>query len=89
MRPKIRCDGYCAKFFGLGEELNRLEVRVALNLVGLRWRSAGGIKDPHQTCSISDIEPEKSWTKIKVLKPKPADPKPVNIHSKPDPLPLL
>lgn len=44
-----------------GSRISGYEVRVAswaisgLNLFGLRRRSVGGIKDPHQTCSISDI----------------------------------
>lgn len=43
------------------------------------------IRTKHVVFRIS--EPEKSWTKIKALKPKPADPKPINIRSEPDPLP--
>jgi hypothetical protein len=55
-----------------------------LNVLGPKWRSTGGNKDPHQTHSISGIQTRKTMGENQTPKPKPAD-----IRPEPDQLPSL
>ena len=57
--------------------------------MGPGWSSTGKNKHPPQTRWISDIRTRKSVGENLEPKPKPADPKSMDIRPEPDPLPSL